>query len=87
MNPKYFAQEVAARAIQAKYKRDYDQLEFTVAAAAGAGKTIVEVTSKYAYPQTVIQALEDNDIVYVKEESVEDSIVTTFDISKLGVIK
>lgn len=88
MNPEYFAQEVAAQAMQAKHEHDYTQLQNTVVVAAKLGKATVKVTSRYPYPQAVIKALEDNGIVYMEDETAEDGgITTTFDISKLGAIK
>lgn len=85
MNPDFFVQEVVAEALQARHKRDYLELKSAIIVAAGVGDKEVTVTSKYTYPQPLIQALEGSGIVCTNEMQNDDGVVTTFDIEKVGV--
>lgn len=86
MNPDFFVQGVVAEALQARQKRDYLELKSAIVVAAGVGKKEVTVSSKYFYPQSLIQELDASGIVCMGENQDEDdgSIATTFDIEKMG---
>lgn len=83
MNPEYFAQQVAAEALQAKYRRAYKKLHTAIVVAASLGNSLVKTVSEYKISPDVINSLYDYGIVAISVTEVSDGFQTTFDITGL----